>query len=215
MGKNHIHAVSTFTDHLKALPLDLRGMRVLDIGVWTGGTSLLLAAMGAEVVAVEEVKKYCDCLEYVASAFGIRNLIVKHVSLYDCTGPDYDDRFDFVLFPGVLYHLSDPIIALRILFNALRDGGTLLLQSKAIDSPQSICYYQVHRFSEADSKGDLRGKRWSWFFPSSPAVANMLQDVGFMDATVTRVRNGVLAAVAKRVRHVEMTRAGLALRHIR
>ena len=215
MGQNHIRAVSTFVDHFQALPRDLRGVRILDIGVWTGGTTLLLAAMGAEVVAVEEVKKYCDCLDYVCASFGLRNVTVKPVSLYDCTGTEFDDRFDFVLFPGVLYHLSDPVIALRILFNSLRDGGRLLLQSKAIASTQSICHYEGAGIFRGGSREELSRKGWNWFFPSPPAVATMLHDVGFQRVTVTRARHAALAAVATRHSHVEITRAGLSMRHIR
>jgi 2-polyprenyl-3-methyl-5-hydroxy-6-metoxy-1,4-benzoquinol methylase len=52
----HVRLLATFMDKLNALPKSLEGKRVLDIGCWTGGTSLILCAMGAEVVAIEEVK---------------------------------------------------------------------------------------------------------------------------------------------------------------
>jgi SAM-dependent methyltransferase len=219
MGRNHLRAVATFVDHLRVLPMDLHGKRVLDIGVWTGGTTLLLAAMGAEVLAVEEVKKYCDSLNYLCDAFGVNTVHVKPVSLYDCTGPDYDDRFDYVLFPGVLYHLSDPVIALRILFNALRDGGTLLVQTTGISSMKSICYYAGSSLFWAGTEEGMNRRGWNWFLPSPPAVASMLRDVGFQEITVTRASRGLrqsaFAAAAQRVRHVEITRAGLSVRTIR
>ena len=46
MGDRHINILATFIDDF-GLPRDLTGKSVLDVGVWCGGTSLLLAAMGA------------------------------------------------------------------------------------------------------------------------------------------------------------------------
>lgn len=219
MGRNHLNAVATFIDHLRVLPMDLRGKRVLDIGVWTGGTSLVLAAMGAEVVAVEEVRKYCQCLEYVCDAFAVDSIAVRPVSLYDCIGPEYDDQFDYVLFPGVLYHLSDPVIALRICFNALKDGGTLLVQTTGISSMKSVCYYEGPTRFWAGSEAQMSRRGWNWFLPSAPAVAAMLHDVGFQEVTVTlprqNARRSAFAARATRVQHAEITRAGLSVRTIR
>src|SRR6266542_5421810 len=47
MRDRHLWLLSTFMDQFGTLPRDLNGKTVLDIGCWTGGTSLLLAAMGA------------------------------------------------------------------------------------------------------------------------------------------------------------------------
>ncbi len=115
MGDRHISLLAVFIDEFKAIPRSLDGLRVLDIGCWTGGTSLLLCAMGAHVVAIEEVKKYVDCLNYLKYAFNIDRLEVKNISLYECTNPDFQDSFDIILFAGVLYHVTDPVLALRIL----------------------------------------------------------------------------------------------------
>jgi 2-polyprenyl-3-methyl-5-hydroxy-6-metoxy-1,4-benzoquinol methylase len=77
----------------------------------------------AEVVAIDEVKKYVECLQFLKKSFAIDNLEPRHLSLYDLVDPAFQDRFDLVLFAGVLYHVTDPIVALRITFNCLRDGG--------------------------------------------------------------------------------------------
>ena len=93
-GDNHIHLIRTFVEQLKVLPISLAGLRVLDVGCWTGGTSLLLSAMGAEVVAVEEVKKYADCVTYLKRAFDIQKLEPMNLSLFECTTADFQDAFD-------------------------------------------------------------------------------------------------------------------------
>src|ERR1700722_7272784 len=102
--------LAMFMDHHGVLEKDLSGKRVLDIGCWTGATSFLLAAMGAEVLAIEEVAKYTQCVNYLRDAFGLENLEARNLSLYDLAAEEFQDAFDIVLFAGVLYHLSDPII---------------------------------------------------------------------------------------------------------
>jgi len=72
MGDRHIRLISRYAQ-MGAIPLDLAGASVFDIGCWTGGTSLLFAAMGASVYAIEEVRKYAECASYLAYAFGVED----------------------------------------------------------------------------------------------------------------------------------------------
>jgi 2-polyprenyl-3-methyl-5-hydroxy-6-metoxy-1,4-benzoquinol methylase len=202
MGDRHIYHLAEFIDHFGALPSSLDGQRVLDIGCWTGGTSLLLCAMGAQVVAVEEVKKYADCVQYLKQAFGLERLEVRHGSLYECTADDLQNAFDHVLFAGVLYHVTDPIVALRITFNALKDGGTCLVESTGVRQRRAMISYER--------------RRWNWFDLSPAALELMLEDVGYEDVQVGRVTpNERLYAVARRKRHVDMRRDGLSVRTLR
>ncbi len=147
MGERHIWLLSTFMDDFRALPRDLVGKKVLDIGCWTGGTSLLLAAMGADVVAIEEVRKYVDALTYLRDSFGVSNLEPRRLSLYECSGPEFQDRFDLVLYAGVLYHVTDPVLSLRIVFDSLRDSGVCLLETAAIPSGNRSCATRALAYS--------------------------------------------------------------------
>jgi SAM-dependent methyltransferase len=218
MGKSHIAQIAAFIDLLHALPRRLDGKRVMDIGCWTGGTSLLLCAMGAYVVAVEEVKKYIDCLNYLKQAFGLERLEPINLSLFECTGPQFQDACDFVLFAGVLYHLADPVLGLRITFNCLKDGGTCLLSTAAIPGNRPLVFYEGPQvFGEGD-KETLSRSGWNWFTPSIPALRQMMRDVGYKDIHTRKVRSdaGLRAfAVGRRVQHVDITRAGLSQRYIR
>ena len=215
MEDNHFRLVSTFIDHFGVLPKSLKGMKVLDIGCWTGGTSLLLSAMGAHVVAIEEVKKYVDCLNYLKYAFNIDRLEPKNLSLYDCTTGEFQDSFDFVLFAGVLYHVTDPILALRITFNCLKDGGFCLLETAAIDSNKPILAYQGPTVVLGGSKCDLSRTGWNWFFPSPNTLSQMMADVGYRDIQVGKCINERVFAAAKREAHIDMMRGGLSQRKIR
>lgn len=218
MGDRHLTLLARFADGLGALPppgpSSLAGMRVLDVGCWTGGTSLLLAAMGAHVVAIEEVRKYVACLEYLREAFGVANLEPRAMSLFDCTGPEFSDAFDLVLFAGVLYHVTDPVLALRLTFDALRDGGRCLVETAVTPVPGPFLGYQGPRRVAGDGR-DLSRSGWNWFLPSPSALRRMMLDVGY-----TGVRSKVAAgrrafAVGRRDRHVDMLRAGLSARDVR
>ena len=68
MADRHIQIIARFLSDF-GLPLDLTGNKILDISVWTGGTCLALCALGAEVVGLEEVRKYADAVTYLAHAF--------------------------------------------------------------------------------------------------------------------------------------------------
>lgn len=200
MGDRHLHHLAIFIDVFGALPRDLAGRRVLDIGCWTGGTSLLLAAMGAEVVAIDEVPIYVELLAYLKQAFGVERLEVRHRSLYECH--DFADAFDYVLFAGVLYHVTDPILALRITFNALKDGGVCLVETTGFAAPQPLLSY--------------KRVGWNWFDMSPSALEQMLRDVGYAEARTGPVTpNHRLYAVARRARHVDMRRDGLSMPRVR
>ncbi len=196
MGQRHIRHLATFIDTFQALPRDLTGLRVLDIGCWTGGTSLLLCAMGADVHAIDEVRKYADCLNFLAGAFCLERLRAEHCSLYQCATPDFEDRFDLVLFAGVLYHVTDPILALRISYNCLRDGGICLLETTGYENSEPMISYER--------------RRWNWFDLSPPALSLMMSDVGYIKVQTGEVTaDRRLYAVGERDRFKEMRRDGL------
>ncbi len=205
--------ISMFMDQLSALQRDLTGKRVLDIGCWTGGTSLIMARMGASVVAIEEVKKYVDCLEYLCDSFGVTNLEARNLSLYDLTADEFQDAFDIVLFGGVLYHLSDPVLGARITFDALREPGTCLLETAVARSKERILEY-----AGKDEPG--RGDGANWFFPAPNVVHAIMDEVGYRDirglvCPQAGTPQDRMLAVGTKVAQVDMLRAGLSVPGIR
>lgn len=195
--------LSTYVDKFGGLSLDLTGTRVLDIGVWTGGTSLALCAMGAQVTAVEEVKKYADMVHFLKRAFDVQNLTPLHMSLFDLNDPSFYDTFDIVLFPGVLYHVTDPVMTFRILFNCLKDGGTCLVETAASNG--------------FGCSLDLKGPpSYNWFFPTPKAIDKLMTSVGFKDVKTSGLSAGGRAlAFGRRESHVDMIRGGLSIKDIR
>ncbi|MHC4759651.1 MAG: class I SAM-dependent methyltransferase, partial [Planctomycetota bacterium] len=215
MADRHIDILADFMDKF-GLPFDLTGKKVLDVGVWTGGTALLFAALGAEVTALEEVVKYSDTVNYLASAFGLSNFECIPVSLYDL---QIQDTFDYILYSGVIYHVSDPILSLRILFNALKDGGNIFVETYGIPSAGQnapVTLYLGPQCFKSGSKDDLTRKGWNYFVPTPFALKLWIASVGFENIKVDNV--GLLhriKAVATRVRHKDILRAGLSKPSIR
>jgi SAM-dependent methyltransferase len=213
--------LATFMKEYGTPSRSLSGLRVLDIGCWTGGTSLLLAAMGAEVFAIEEVRKYADCVNYMKNAFGLESLTVENRSLYSLAEEKFYDRFDIALYSGVLYHVTDPVLSLRIVFNSLKDGGTCLLETMATEGKGSFCDYYgaFDTLKRSAADGGVRSG-WNWFVPSLEAVTRLMTDVGFdvRHATLHEgAREGARRALGLGVRkeHVNMLRAGLSRPDIR
>jgi 2-polyprenyl-3-methyl-5-hydroxy-6-metoxy-1,4-benzoquinol methylase len=202
MGDRHIRHLAEFIDRFGAIPRSLEGAQVLDIGCWTGGTSLLLCALGAQVLAIDEVKKYVDCLSYLRDAFSIANLEVQNRSLYELTPNEFQDRFDYVLFAGVLYHVTDPVVALRLTFNCLRDGGKCLIETTGFRHQLQVISYAR--------------RKYNWFDFSPSALSQMLADVGYAEIQVGEAtRKKRLYAVAQRTTHVDMRRDGLSVPTLR
>lgn len=215
MGNRHINILAAFMSEYGTPGRNLAGKTVLDIGCWTGGTSLLLAAMGARVFAIEEVRKYADCLNYLKDAFGLNNLQVENRSLYSLDSNEFADRFDMVLYFGVLYHVTDPVLSLRIVFNCLKNGGICLLETMAVKGKGSYCEYWGAHETLSKPKGKKPRSGWTWFVPSLESLCRMMADVGFDVRKATLHRDGRALALGIRHQHVDMLRAGLSNRYIR
>ena len=203
MGDRHIELIGQFVD-CGALPLDLTDKIVLDVGCWTGGTSLLLHAMGAAVDAVDEVTKYTQCLVYLSDSFNIDRLCVENESLYYMGA----HSMNYVVCFGVLYHVTDPITTLRKLFDTLVDGGTLLLET-AINGQRDATFSYCGPRHATGTRPYRQG--WNWLIPSKLALQHMLEDVGFEDIKLIPWKSGRMTVVAKRNWYKDMLRSGLSM----
>ena len=215
MSFRHITILAEFMQHY-GLPTDLRGKKVLDIGVWTGGTSLILAALGAEVVALEEVVKYADTVNYMADAFGIEKLTCYPMSVYDF---DEHDQFDYILYSGVIYHVTDPVLSLRILFNALKDGGQIFVETFGYlsDSKYPLAIVESPGMTRQKGKdGELKRSGWNYYIPNELGLKLWMETVGLENIHVGAIDGkSRIKGVGTRIQHVDMLRAGLARPNIR
>ena len=109
-----------------AVPKDLRGMTVLDIGCNGGFYSIEMKRRGADrVVAIDTETMYLNQARFAAEMSGVE-IEFRDLSVYDVA--KLGERFDLVIFMGVLYHLRHPLLALDLIHDHVaRD--LLLFQS--------------------------------------------------------------------------------------
>jgi SAM-dependent methyltransferase len=166
MGNRHIDLIAQF---MVGFGLDdhfFKNKDCIDVGCWTGGTTLMLKYLGAnEIFALEEVKKYGKTMVALSNdVYGLKGIGSKPINLYDLVT---DKKYDIAYFPGVIYHLSDPVLGLRRLYNSLRDGGVCLVETAGIRSDKSIASYEGSRIFHrtlGESKEELNRGGWNWFF---------------------------------------------------
>jgi tRNA (mo5U34)-methyltransferase len=93
------------------LPDDLQGRTVLDVGGNSGYFSLRMKQRGAgRCVMVEPVVEFVDQATFVFEQFGVEvEVVCEDVHAYCLTT---DERFDYVLFLGLFYHLKYPVLVL-------------------------------------------------------------------------------------------------------
>jgi tRNA (mo5U34)-methyltransferase len=98
----------------RALPDDLSGWRALDVGCNAGFYSFALAARGADVLAIDADEHYLRQARWAAGRFEHGDRVrFERLQVYDLARRA--ERFDLVLFLGVLYHLRHPLLALDLL----------------------------------------------------------------------------------------------------
>jgi len=152
MGTRHMEIVSEAIEY-GYLPDDMKGMDVLDVGCWTGGDVLVLAGLDANVTAIEEhpvsslaARRLCELLRVPAQ--------IHTQSLYR-DKPEWRGNFDVVYLSGVIYHVTDPLLALRTCFAYLKSGGRLVVETKASKLDGPYCEY-----------GGTHEKGWNWYSPT-------------------------------------------------
>lgn len=94
------------------LPADLRGARALDLGARDGFFAFELERRGADVLAVDYFAAEETGFAVAARALGSRARFLR-ANLFDLRPRDVG-TFDVVLFLGLIYHLPDPMRALRL-----------------------------------------------------------------------------------------------------
>lgn len=86
--------------------------------------------------------------------------------------------FDTVFSMGVLYHRRDPIMFLQQLKDQLRPGGELVLETLVVEGDDTTVLMAGERYAQM---------RNVWFLPSTGALIQWLQRVGFTQCKVVDV----------------------------
>lgn len=160
-GVNDIEWVLTAAQ----LPADLTGQTVLDIGTANGGASFIAERRGAEKVVAVDIYPGERFGVYALREFLDSRIEFVRASVYELPSL-LQERFDVVLFLGVLYHLRHPLLALDSLRSLTRD--VVLLETAVADHELGpLRASPLVRFYEGDELGSDPS---NWFAPSVDAL---------------------------------------------
>ena len=171
-----------------AIPSDLTGKSVLDIGCNGGFYSIEMKRRGADrVVGIDSDDGYLAQAKFAAEVHGM-DIEFRNLSIYDV--PQLNERFDLVLFMGVLYHLRHPLLALDLLYDHVV-GDTLIFQSLLRGSTEVGEISENYHFWETDifERRDVplmyfieqcySNDPTNWWIPNRACVEAMLRSSGF------------------------------------
>lgn len=171
------------------LPEDLSGRSVLDIGCNAGFYSMEMKRRGAErVVGLDSDGRYLAQARFAADTLGYANIEFRRLSVYDVGA--LGERFDVVIFMGVLYHLRHPLLALDLIHEHVA-GDMLIFQSMQRGSKTVLPLDEDYPFEETDIFHDSGFPRlhfiereyahdWTnWWVPNRACAEAMLRASGF------------------------------------
>jgi tRNA (mo5U34)-methyltransferase len=171
-----------------ALPQDLTGKTVLDIGCNAGFYSLEMKRRGAvRVLGIDTDEHYLAQARFAAEVLEL-NVEFRRKSVWEIGS--LSEKFDLVIFMGVLYHLRHPLLALDLIHeHVTRD--LLLFQSMQRGSckiahvdPDYDFHAEVHFDDPGYPKMHFVEHRYShdetnWWVPNRACVEAMLRSSGF------------------------------------
>ncbi len=83
-------------------------------------------------------------------------------------------RFDVIFFLGILYHLENPLAAIRRVARLLKPGGFLGIESEAVEIPGA----PDSAFMEFFPTNELNNDSANWFAPNAKAIEGLCVAAG-------------------------------------
>jgi tRNA (mo5U34)-methyltransferase len=171
-----------------AIPADLTGKSVLDIGCNGGFYAIAMKRRGAaRVLGLDSDARYLDQARFAAAQLG-QEIEFRNLSVYDVGA--LGERFDVVLFMGVLYHLRHPLLALDLIREHVA-GDLMVFQSMLRGSRAVEPLAEDYDFWDMDQferPGYPRmhfversyARDWTnWWIPNRAGIEAMLRASGF------------------------------------
>jgi tRNA (mo5U34)-methyltransferase len=172
-----------------ALPADLTGKSVLDIGCNAGFYSFEMKRRGASrVLGIDFDDYHLNQARFAAQVLGFEDVEFRRLSVYDVGA--LGERFDLVMFMGLIYHLRHPLLALDLIHEHVAKD-LLVYQSMQRGSPEIEPVQEDYDFWETeifDRPGFPRlhfiERKYShdetnWWAPNAACSAAMLRTAGF------------------------------------
>jgi tRNA (mo5U34)-methyltransferase len=172
----------------RALPQDLSGAAVLDIGCNGGFYSIEMKRRGAmRVLGIDVDERYLSQARFATRTLGIDVEFEKR-SVYEVEG--IAGQFDYVLFMGVFYHLRYPLYALDQVVKKVRPNGRLVFQSMLRGASDVKQWAENYRFSETEQfrhpaypcmyfvENSYANDQTNWWIPNRAGAEAVLRSSG-------------------------------------
>lgn len=171
-----------------AIPADLAGRSVLDIGCNAGFYSIEMKRRGAaRVLGIDSDEDYLAQARFAAEVHDM-DIEFHKLSVYDLGV--LGERFDIVLFMGVLYHLRHPLLALDLIHEHVADDlmvfQSMQRGSATVDQvDENYDFWQTEHFDRPSyPKLHFVEQRYAddwtnWWIPNRAATEAMLRSAGF------------------------------------
>ena len=177
---------AVFAPHL---PEDLSGKSVLDVGGNAGYFSIQMKLRGAgRCVLVEPYREFAAQAGYAAAEFGVELEVVNEDVHTCCLATE--ERFDYVLFLGLFYHLKYPVLVLDRLAEMTKDR--IVFHSYSVEA-EGVSGRDLERdLDRADDaeidQSDFPAMKFierrynddptNWWFPTHTALEPMIRSAG-------------------------------------
>ena len=151
--------------------------RILDIGCGNALATIELAGRvpGGEVVAVEVSPEMCaQARENIKKAKTSNIKVIQQ----DAFTLDYRNEFDAVFSNSSIHWISDLEAMYRKIYNALKNGGRIIVQT-ALKDHNALIDTTYRLLEIADFKGYFKGLKLPWRFLGIDENVRMLESVNY------------------------------------
>ncbi len=145
-----------------------------DIGCNNGYYMFRMSAYKPQLVlGFEPSIQHYYCFNSLNGMAGLDNLHidllgVEHLHLFRQT-------FDVIFLMGIIYHRVSPIEVLKDIYEALRPGGTLILESQAIPGDEPIALFPEKTYAKVPG---------TYFVPTGICLSHWMQRAGFEEVNI-------------------------------
>ena len=172
-----------------ALPQDLGGRSVLDIGCNGGFYAIEMKRRGAgRVVGIDSDLHYLAQARFAAEVCGYPDIQFEQLNVYDVAS--LGERFDLVIFMGVFYHLRHPLLALDLirehvaadlmLFQSMQRGSETIAPVQPDYDFTEMAMFDEPGWPKLHFVEHAYCADWTnWFVPNAAAAQAMIRAAGF------------------------------------
>jgi SAM-dependent methyltransferase len=193
---------------LSAIPEQLSGARVLDVGTFDGFYAFLAERRGAARVVAVDNEQY---VEWIRSRFGIElepgagfraiaELLHSDVDYRRLDAFDVErlgETFDVILCFGILHRVEEPLTLLRVLSERLAPAGRIILETYGVSGGQDDPHVLVHEQDDAHAR-DITGY-WGFSGASLDRLGRLagLEGFALVDAPEIAGHPRIIGTLAK------------------